>query len=216
MAKQLIDLTGKTFNRLTVLSFERRKGRIIWKCRCVCGNETFVYSFNLKDGNIQSCGCLNKEIVSKVHTKHGQASNYKPTAEYRTFCGAKSRCQNPNDKAYENYGGRGISFCFNSFQEFFAEVGKRPTIRHTIERINNEGNYEKGNIRWATRKEQSNNTRRSRLITYQGVIKTATQWSEDFNVSLQTITTRIDRSKWCIECALTRPISKGKGNICPH
>lgn len=153
---KLIDISGKTYDRLTVIrkvQNKNQKHNTHWLCRCTCGKETVVSKPNLTSGHTKSCGCLNKDII----TKHGK---YK-TAEYKTWCAIHSRCKNHKLKGYKNYGGRGISVCerWGSFENFLSDMGKRPSSKHSIERVDVNGNYEPSNCKWATTKEQSINTR---------------------------------------------------------
>ena len=129
----------------------------IWLCRCECGNTSLKLLFNIKNGHTTSCGCR------KVHrgTKNGMFSHGKcRTVEYEAYCHAKARCENKKTCNYDNYGGRGIKFKFTSFQEFWNELGLRPSSRHSLDRIDNDGHYEPGNVRWATTSEQAWNRRR--------------------------------------------------------
>jgi hypothetical protein len=145
-------LDGQKFGRLKVLSEAGRKfGGVSWLCRCDCGREHLVASGHLTNGSIRSCGCL------RVDGPKTHGSCYKP--EYRAFWHAKARCDNPRDSSYPNYGGRGIQFRFTSFEEWFAELGRRPAGM-SVDRINNDGHYEPGNVRWATASQQAFNRRR--------------------------------------------------------
>jgi hypothetical protein len=138
----------------------RVKQVVQWECRCECGNTTFLISEVLTRGNTKSCGCLYREKVCEQGTtlRHGHAIGRK-TPEYRSFVCAKRRCNNQRDIKYSQYGGRGIKFLFSSFEEFYAKLGPKPYPKHkyTIDRIDNDGNYEPDNVRWATAAQQRSN-----------------------------------------------------------
>lgn len=157
---KLIDLTGQTFGRLTVIerSGTGNTGQAQWKCLCECGKETIVLGDNLRRGKQVSCGCYHSEIMFK----HGATVGEKKTQEYVIWCEMKRRCTDNNAEYYKDYGGRGIKVCerwTNSFENFFEDMGKRPSKRHSIDRIYNDGDYEPGNCRWATQSQQSINSR---------------------------------------------------------
>ncbi len=158
-----VDLTGRRFGRLVVLEFTGRKtnGRVpIWQCKCDCGQIKDVESASLVRGNTSSCGCFNKDRVAETHRKHGQYTN----PMYAVWTQMKARCMNPRHAGFKYYGGRGISVCqrwIDSFSAFLADMGERPDGLE-IDRINNDGNYEPGNCRWATRAQQMMNTRRNK------------------------------------------------------
>ena len=162
------DETGRKYGRLTVLglSNERRSRQAVWMCRCTCGEVTKVYGASLRSGQTKSCGCLQREIrtgmnVMKRPFMHGHPAR----ASYKC---ARSRCENPNNQAFKNYGGRGIRFMIGSFEHFWEVLGPTWEPGLSIDRINNDGHYEPGNCRWATATEQIRNRRNTIRVVYSG------------------------------------------------
>jgi hypothetical protein len=153
-----IDLIGQVFGRLTVISWSRDKEyKVVWICKCTCGKETKVNTYHLQHGKSRSCGCLRDELTAS-RTTHGQSRVLATTAEYRTWSSMKRRCNNPNTLDWPLYGGRGVRVCReweDSFEAFFNYIGKRPNSTMSIDRYpDTNGNYEPGNVRWATPSEQ--------------------------------------------------------------
>lgn len=164
------NIEGRKFNRLTVLGFAGScNGKnVLWYCECSCGNVTKAHRRSLISGDTKSCGCLATNLRVKRLSTHGCAKNGQNSTSYVTWKGIKQRCLNANDKAYVNYGGRGIKVCdrWLRFENFLEDMGDRPK-GFSIERIDNNGNYEPGNCRWATMKEQNNNKRNTSFVTYE-------------------------------------------------
>ena len=158
------DLTGKRFGRLLVLNMtdKRIDRRVVWECQCDCGNKHLVQSNSLLSGKTQSCGCLMNECRGMSRTTH-----HKSTEKiYVVWQGMRKRCFSHYHKNFKDYGGRGIKVCDewqHDFQSFYDHVSKLPHFGekgYSLDRINNDGNYEPGNVRWATAKEQANNRRK--------------------------------------------------------
>jgi len=163
----MVNLKGQKFGRLIAIeALAKREFRgVVWLCKCDCGSYVEVVSNKLRQGNTKSCGCLNKERVIEVNKIHGHAANKMKTPTYSTWGALKSRCNNPNDKRYDYYGGRGITVCkrwLRSFENFLEDMGERPKDS-TIDRIENDGGYEPDNCRWATREKQIRNSRQAKL-----------------------------------------------------
>lgn len=151
-----LDLTGQKFGRLTVLRIfgTAPNGSTIWVCECDCGGMARTRTDELRKRKNIGCGCLRKELWLKRITKHGQGAPGKQTGAYKSFRSAKHRCTCRKHNRYKDYGGRGIKFLFKDFAQFYKELGDRPSGM-TIDRINTDGNYEPGNVRWATSKQQT-------------------------------------------------------------
>ena len=198
---KLKDLTGMKFGRLTVLERAENKGtRTCWLCKCDCGNEVTVLGEDLKSGHTQSCGCLHREQVAEFFTKHGMCR----TSIYNTWCGMLARCYNSECKSYPCYGGRGIKVYpdwINDFQAFYDYVSQLENFGvegYTLDRIDNEGNYEPGNLRWADIKAQNRNTRRNIFVEYNGeqmCLKDAAQKSGINYGTLQSRYSKGDRNE---------------------
>lgn len=154
---------GAKFGRLTVIGSVHvgagRDGHYQWLCRCDCGEETTVRANQVRRGHTLSCSCLNRERVSQTHRRHGMSYE----RAYVNWQNMIQRCENPKIPSFHNYGGRGIKVCdrWKVFENFYADMGERPGPMYSLDRINNDGNYEPGNCRWATPREQMLNTRRS-------------------------------------------------------
>lgn len=155
-------MEGKKFNRLTVLEYSHKKGgKKYYLCECSCGNKTYVRQDKIKSGHTKSCGCLMKESSSRIG-KNKKTHGKTDTAEYMVWCDMKSRCFNDKNIAYKNYGGRGITVCDRwkkSFNNFYEDMGDRPTNKHQLDRKDNDGNYSPSNCRWVTPSENSVNRR---------------------------------------------------------
>lgn len=192
MKKAYEHLIGSTFNGLT---FKRIIGPVdgytLGEFRCECGTVKSMRIHSVLDGNTKSCGCRKTAATKRTFTTHGKTN----TPEYRVYHEMRKRCLNPNNDSYDRYGGRGIVICarwLDSFEAFLSDMGERPTAKHSLDRINNEGNYEPGNVRWATAKDQGNNRRSTRLLTAGGRTMSHKAWAEELGVSPYMVRSRAE------------------------
>ena len=202
---------GEKFGKLTVVEvfFEGRKR--FCRCECECGNKNFVAKGGvLNGGDKKNCGCITRaEAFSIGRRTHGHKIRGVISKEYWCWQAMLMRCYNDNTN-YKWYGGAGITVCDRwrqSFQNFFDDMGKKPTEKHSIDRIVSTGNYEPDNCRWATVTEQRNNTSRNRLLTVNGETKTLAQWCRQYGIHHMNVHNRI-KSGWTIERAVTQPVGK--------
>ena len=199
MGKRL-ELVGQKFGRLMVEKFSRKSkyGYSLWQTRCDCGAEKTVSGSHLKSGHTKSCGCVRKEITSKRYFKHGMTQS----PIYNIWSNMKCRCLNRNDAQYKDYGGRGILICkawLDSFETFLSDMGEKPEGL-SIDRIDNNGNYEPNNCRWSDRYEQNNNARSNVKITYKGKTLNMAQWARELNINKGTLRSRLNAG-WSTEKA---------------
>lgn len=194
--RQFINYTGKKVGRMSVISYAgKRNGKCMWNCLCECGAEWITQSCNIPRTN--SCGCLWRDRMEEVFVKHGNGRVGQHTPEYKIWQSMRARCNNPNTPRYERYGGRGITICerWNDFNNFLADMGERPSPKHSIDRYPNQnGNYEPGNCRWATNIEQMRNTSRNHYITFHGVTKCLQEWSNEFDIGRHALKRIIEKS----------------------
>lgn len=171
-------LEGKRYSRWVVLTYSGKIRNVPkYFCVCDCGTTRVVSSYNLLNGTSKSCGCLHRERAAECATKHERIL----TSEYHAWRGAKDRCVNPSHVSFKNYGGRGIRMCdrwLNDARAFLDDMGPKPSPKHTIDRIDNDGDYVPGNCRWATRREQMMNRRNVLRASFAGEVKTVMEWSE--------------------------------------
>jgi len=185
----------------------RRKARFVCKC-----GEIFECLIDMVKDDGQCCADCGKQKWREQHITHGNSE----TREYRVWGQIKSRCFVPSCKNYKNYGGRGITMCkewADSFQSFIDYMGTSPSKEHSIDRIDNEGNYEPGNVRWATIKEQSYNKRSTVRVTYKGETNTLEYFADKFGMKLKVVRSRYERyvngiSDWTIENIFEKPLKK--------
>jgi hypothetical protein len=176
------DITGQRFGRLIALGdIGARKKSRLWACVCDCGQHVEVTYKLLVTGKTRSCGCLMRDTRKTACRTHG--GTHLP--EYSTWSGAIERCYNEHCIAYPGYGGRGIKVCERwreSFENFYQDMGPRPSEKHSLDRIDNNGDYEPGNCRWATQKQQMRNTRKSLMLEMDGEVKCLAEWCEIYGV----------------------------------
>lgn len=203
MGRPLIDITGQRFGRLVAIRHPFKSNK--WECACDCGEFTNVNGHQLRIGAIKSCGCLNSEMSAARKRTHGMTG----TKEYSAWFRMKKRCQDPKDKRWEDYGGRGISVhpeWIESFELFFQHIGPATSRLHQLDRIDNNGNYEPGNVRWATRDTQANNTRRNTFLTHNGISRTVAELSKEFNVGYHLLYDRVFDLGWTVADAIEKPV----------
>lgn len=199
------NLTKQRFGRLVVI--ERtgsKKNKATWLCLCDCGNFVIVVGQNLRRGGTKSCGCFQKALVRNRSITHSRTH----TKLYTIWIQMRGRCKNKANSSYKNYGGRGITVCkeWEQFENFYFDMGDPPKGL-TLERINNDGNYEPSNCKWATRKEQSNNSRKNTIIEYNSQRLTIAEWARKAGLKYNTLLMRLNRN-WPIERALIREIKR--------
>lgn len=198
-----IDLTGQRFGLLSVLAFvEHRDKHSFWRCRCDCGKTTTIRSNSLRRGLSTSCGCRRTAHARAAKTTHGLTG----AAEYRVWLHMKERCLNRNDKSFQRYGGRGIRVCerWLSFDAFFADMGRRPSPRHSIDRVDNDGNYEAGNCRWATQEVQQRNRRDTIRVTVGEEALSLADACASLGAPYHRVRGRMHRG-WSFDRAVTEP-----------
>ncbi len=188
MGKQRLELEGQRFGRLVAIrdAGSNRKQRM-WLCQCDCGKQIEVQASKLKSGWTRSCRC-----VTRART-HG----LNDAPERSMWRDMMKRCSDPTHPGYHNYGGRGIKVCdaWHDFPTFYRDRCPRPSALHTLDRIDNDGDYSPENTRWATRKQQSNNRRDNHLITHEGLTLSVTAWSERLGISVGCIVKR-EKNGW--------------------
>lgn len=221
------NISNQTFGRLTALGLIdiTPTGRTIWFCQCACGGTVSARSDHLRGGVTKSCGCLEQERRERKFTpkpkkrresratggttkiRHGMSYS----SLYRVWQHMTKRCRNPKDDHYPSYGGRGIIVCDewrHSFQTYHDYVTRLPDYgkeSYTLDRIDNNGDYEPGNVRWATKTEQARNTRQNQMITFDGKTQCISAWAVEIGMNRKTLDKRL-KSGWSVEMTLTTPV----------
>lgn len=207
---RIANLSGKRFPHFIVLeqAQSNKWGAKFWRCLCDCGNTFTERSYLISSGKRQSCGCVLRATFQANITSHGMSRS----AEYNIWNGARDRCRNPNNKDFEKYGGRGIRFWpgWDGFEAFIADVGPRPSPRHTLDRIDVDGNYEPGNCRWATPSQQANNKRCNIRVHVNGTdISLADYLGSSRGTRYSRINARLARG-WSVADAIFQPRLKNR------
>lgn len=202
---RFIDIEGQTFNRLTVIGYAGKpSSNTLWYCRCICGGVARTSGYELRKGLTKSCGCWDSEVTARRNFRHGGCG----TPEYRTWLNMRNRCFNPRSQDYINYGNRGITVCnrWDAFENFREDMGSKPSSEHSLERLDNDGNYEPDNCAWALQITQTNNKRNNHRLIYLGQTHTIAEWGRLLNnIPESTIRKRL-KLGWSTEDALTRPL----------
>jgi hypothetical protein len=201
------DLTGRVFSRLTVTARSGiQRSFATWLCRCECGKNVVVTSVNLKSGVTKSCGCLKADLARARQVTHGMFD----TREYACWRNMISRCTLPGADRKKRYFHRGIKVCerwLGSFESFYADMGPRPSDKHSIERKDNDGDYGPDHCEWAVRTKQTRNRNTSKLITHNGETHSLAEWAERLGFNYKTIFRRLSVGE-DFASAIARPIRK--------
>lgn len=200
---------NKRYGRLLVKTFAGRNesGNLKWNCICSCGARKVVTTSNLLGGTCPSCGCYKQDILIQRNTIHGKSH----LPEHGIWVGMRTRCSAPACSCWSGYGGRGIKVCkrWESFENFYLDMGPRPTSEHTLERVDNNGNYSPTNCIWATRKVQGRNKRNVPKFKCQGRECSVAEWAEITGIHPETLRKRVRR--WGIQRAISAPIRPIRG-----
>lgn len=187
-----INMKGMRYGRIVAIQEcgKASSGDLKWLFECDCGNEFIANGYYARSGKVISCPKCSSERVKQASVKHGKSNS----PEFSTWTDIQTRCYNKNSSAYKDYGGRGIVVCgrwLESFDNFLSDMGEKPSKLHSIDRINNNGNYEPNNCRWATIETQANNKRNNRKLTINGVTKNMSEWAKECNISSTAILLRL-------------------------
>lgn len=218
MGKPLINMLNQRFGRLVVIAYTGKNmdGRAVWLCKCDCGDTVEIPRNRLVKGTTTSCGCYRREVATARAQTHGLSKHKHLAWVYHAI---KQRCYNSNNKSYKDYGERGIKMCsdwldehngFKNFYNWAIEQGYDETKsgrEQSVDRINNDGNYDPDNCRITTNKVQHNNTSKNRYYSYNGKTQTLSQWAEEIGMKYTTLYARVINYGWSIECALETPVN---------
>jgi hypothetical protein len=193
--------TGMRFERLVVIGKRVDLKLNKWIVLCDCGTKITARASELASGHVKSCGCMRKEMGARNQFQHGMTK----TPEHQAWRHIISRCSNPKNKAYKYYGGRGIECRFGDFASFFADLGPRPSPKHSVDRMNVNGHYEPGNCRWATPLEQGEHRTDNHYITWNGRTQHLSAWAREVGLHKDCLKARLVNYGWSVERALTEP-----------
>lgn len=208
MPAKLIDVSGQKFGRLTALSYTGKAGRFKWLCICECGNEARVSGHQLRSGQTRSCGCLDSEVVAERNRTHGLSQSL----EYAAYHHMIRRCAGRGENAHY-YADRGIAVCdrwmhgesgLSGFECFMADMGEKPEMELSIDRIDNDAGYSPENCRWATKVVQSRNRRSARIVEYQGREMSLAEAAELAGIPYHVVHDRVDKLGWSSDDALNK------------
>lgn len=211
MGRPIVNIAGCRFGKLVAIdcvSMGRAKSAL-WRCVCDCGKERHVSGSSIRRGCVTRCTSCSAALFDKNRSRLGKRTHcMSKTSEYAIWQQMMNRCYRPSVKGYMRYGGRGISVCerWHTFTNFIADMGQRPSEKHSIDRIDGNGNYEPSNCRWATQKEQARNTSTNRIVTAFGQSKCIAEWAEEYSIGYATLRNRIVNKGWSIERAVTTPV----------
>lgn len=203
---------GQRFGRLTVLEIDpeiRADSQRRWLCQCECGQATSQPASVLTSGRVLSCGCQRRQWVKTRNTTHGLS---RKVPEYEVWKGMLARCRDPRNISYPWYGGRGVTVCerWKSFENFYADMGPRPTPKHQIDRMDSTSEYAPTNCRWVTKQEQARNQANNRLLTFNGETLPLAAWADRLGMSPSAIGQRLRKLGWTVDRALTEPVHSEK------
>lgn len=205
-SNKFVDVTGKRFHRLVAQKYDNG----LWRCVCDCGNIVYANITHLRKKAVVSCGCFNREIAAETGRQNFTTHGLSKTLEYKVWAQMRKRCEAPYHISYHNYGGRGIKVCdrWQSFENFISDMGKRPSSKHQLDRIDPDGDYTPDNCRWVTRRTQSRNKRNTRLFTFNGKTQILSDWADELGFNYSTLSMRIYKYGWSVERAFTEPVHR--------
>ena len=203
----LKNIKGQRFERLRVVKYAglNKNGCALWECICNCGKIKIILGSVLRNSMTKSCGCLRDEKVRQRAIENNFTHGMSNIPEFRIWVAMRKRCRNKNNADYYLYGGRGIKVCerWQDFKNFIEDIGRRPSKKHSIDRVDNDGNYEPGNCRWVLPEIQARNTRKTVFIEFNGKKQSLSEWAREVGVSRETLKYRF--KKMPIEKAMTMP-----------